>query len=289
MNEANRQLLSDARFHRPDAIAAAAAKRRTRSGWGGEKLLILAADHPARGVVDVGTEPLAMGDRYDMLDRLVTALGVPGVDGVLGSPDVIEDLLLLGALEDKLAFGSMNRGGLAGATFEYDDRFTGYSPASVASQRLDGGKMLLRINLEDPGTADTLSACAAAVSGLAAAGKVAMIEPFMSRRVDGQPRSDLSTEAIIRSMSIASALGTTSALTWLKIPVVDDMAPIADATTLPLVLLGGARADRPDEMFARWRRALDLPGVRGLVVGRNLLYPADGDVVGAVKTAASLL
>jgi len=90
-------------------------------------------------------------------------------------------------------------------------------------------------------------------------------------------------------MSIASALGSTSAYTWLKIPVVENMEPIVEATTLPLVLLGGARDDRTDEMFARWQRALALPGVRGLVVGRNLLYPSDGDVVGAVKTAASLL
>ena len=91
--------------------------------------------------------------------------------------------------------------------------------------------------------------------------------------------SDLSTEAIIRSMSIAAALGETSAYTWLKVPVVDDMAPVAEATTLPVVLLGGARTDRPDEMFERWRRALALPGVRGLVVGRNLLYPKDDDVL----------
>jgi len=252
VNEAQRQLLGEARFHQPAAIAEAAARRSTRPSWGGDKLLILAADHPARGVVDVGSDPLAMGNRYDMLDRLLSALSVPGVDGVLGSPDVIEDLLLLGALDDKLAFGSMNRGGLAAAAFEYDDR-------------------------------------AEAVDGLASAGKVAMIEPFMSRRIQGKPQSDLSTEAIIRSMSIASALGSTSAYTWLKIPVVENMEPIVEATTLPLVLLGGARDDRTDEMFDRWQRALTLPGVRGLVVGRNLLYPADGDVVGAVKTAASLL
>jgi len=289
VNDAQRQLLGDARFHQPSAIAEAAARRSTRPSWGGDKLLIVAADHPARGVVDVGSDPLAMGNRYDMLDRLLSALSVPEVDGVLGSPDVIEDLLLLGALDDKLAFGSMNRGGLAAAAFEYDDRFTGYTAASVARQRLDGGKMLLRINLDDVATADTLSACAEAVNGLAFAGKVAMIEPFMSRRVDGKPQSDVSTEAIIRSMSIASALGSTSAYTWLKIPVVENMEPIVEATTLPLVLLGGARDDRTDEMFARWQRALALPGVRGLVVGRNLLYPSDGDVVGAVKTAASLL
>jgi uncharacterized protein len=289
VNDHDRESLTEARFHRPASIAAEASRRAKRTGWGSDRLLILAADHTARGVVEVGDDPLAMGDRYDLLDRLVAALAVPGVDGVLGSPDVIEDLLLLGALDDKVVFGSMNRGGLANAAFEYDDRFTGYSAASVARLGLDGGKMLLRINLEDPATADTLSACAAAISELAGAGKVAMVEPFMSRRVDGRAVSDLSAEAIIRSMSIAGALGETSAYTWLKVPVIDDMGPVAQATTLPLVLLGGARSDRPDEMFARWQRALALPGVRGLVVGRNLLYPKDDDVVAAVKTAASLL
>ena len=33
----------------------------------------------------------------------------------------------MGALEDKVVIGSMNRGGLQGATFELDDRFTGYT------------------------------------------------------------------------------------------------------------------------------------------------------------------
>ncbi len=60
-------------------------------------------------------------------------------------------------------------------------------------------------------------------------------------------------------------------------------------STLPIVLLGGERSDRPDEMFQRWEQALSLPGVRGLVVGRNLLYPKDDDVESAVKTALSLL
>src|SRR2546426_3745368 len=40
---------------------------------------------------------------------LFRSLERPGVDGVLGTPDVLEDLVLLRALEGKLAFGSMNR------------------------------------------------------------------------------------------------------------------------------------------------------------------------------------
>lgn len=239
--------------------------------------------------MNAGNHEDAMWSRYDLLDRLTTALGVAGVDGVLGTPDVIEDLLILRALEDKFVFGSMNRGGLPGAVFELDDRFTGYTPESIVESKLDGGKMLLRINYEDPGTVTTLAACADAVTRLAASGKVAMLEPFMNELVSGKPKNVLTTEAIIRSMAIASALGATSAFSWLKIPVLDEMERVVEASTLPIVLLGGERSEQPDELFARWERALKLPGVRGLVVGRNLLYPPDDDVAAAVKTALSLL
>ena len=183
----------------------------------------------------------------------------------------------------------MNRGGLPGSVFELDDRFGGYDTTSIVEAALDGGKMLLRINYADPATADTLVACAQAVTRLAAAKKVAMVEPFLSVNSDGRVRNVLTADAVIQSMAIASALGTTSAYTWLKVPVVDNMERVAEATTLPIVLLGGDRHDRPDEMFGSWEAALRLPGVRGLTVGRNLLYPRDNDVAGAVKTAVSLL
>jgi hypothetical protein len=67
------------------------------------------------------------------------------------------------------------------------------------------------------------------------------------------------------------------------------MARALAATTLPTLLLGGEVSDDPDATYARWARALRLPTVRGLVVGRSLLYPPDGDVVGAVDIAAGLL
>jgi hypothetical protein len=286
----DQQLLMETRFSNPASIATLAKGRQLRASLdGSSRLLIIAADHAARGVMNAGNHEDAMWSRYDLLDRLTTALGVAGVDGVLGTPDVIEDLLILRALEDKFVFGSMNRGGLPGAVFELDDRFTGYTPESIVESKLDGGKMLLRINYEDPGTVTTLAACADAVTQLAASGKVAMLEPFMNELVSGKPKNVLTTEAIIRSMAIASALGATSAFSWLKIPVLDEMERVVEASTLPIVLLGGERSEQPDEMFARWERALKLPGVRGLVVGRNLLYPPDDDVAGAVKTALSLL
>ena len=147
--------------------------------------MMIAADHPARGALRAGDDPLAMADRADLLDRLVLALSRPGVNGVLGTPDILEDLLLLGALDGKVVVGSMNRGGLAGTAFEIDDRFTAYDAASIAAAGFEGGKMLLRIDPDDPATAPTLEACARAVSDLAGHGLMAMVEPFISHRVDG--------------------------------------------------------------------------------------------------------
>ena len=230
-----------------------------------------------------------MADREDLLGRLVTALGRPGVDGVLGTPDIIEDLLLLGALEDKVVIGSMNRGGLAGSVFELDDRFTAYDAQSIAAMGLDGGKMLVRIAPEDPVTIRTLERSARAVSELAAAGLMALVEPFMSRWVGGRVVNDLSPDAVIMSVGIASGLGTTSRHTWLKLPVVDDMERVMGSTTMPTLLLGGDPKGSDDEVFASWEQALGVPGVRGLVVGRTLLYPRNDDVAAAVDTAAALV
>ncbi len=282
--------LRDRRAREPEAILAAVHARQQRALLPPDgRLLLLAADHPARGAISVGGDPLAMGSRDELLRRMVTALAHPGVDGVLGTADVLEDLLLLGALEHKVAIGSMNRGGLAGSVFELDDRFTGYDAASISSNRFDGGKMLVRIDHEDPGTVATLEASARAIDALAANGLMAMVEPFLSRRVDGKVVNDLSTQAVVRSVAIASGLGATSRTTWLKLPVVEDMAQVMAATTLPTLLLGGDPSDPADEYRARWRDALELPGVRGLIVGRALLYPADGDVAAAVDAAARLV
>ncbi|WP_456297885.1 Cgl0159 family (beta/alpha)8-fold protein, partial [Actinophytocola xanthii] len=171
----------------PGAIVelAAARRRRTEPVGATGRALVIAADHPARGSLRAGADPLAMADRTELLRRLCAALARPGVTGVLGTADVLEDLLLLGALEDRSVFGSMNRGGLAGASFEIDDRFTGYDALSIARYGFDGGKMLLRIDLTDELTAPTLESCALAVDELADARLVAMVEPFLSRRVDG--------------------------------------------------------------------------------------------------------
>jgi DhnA family fructose-bisphosphate aldolase class Ia len=285
------QAILDARTRHPEAIAEAAARRTRPSSLVNEhgRLMIIAADHPARGALRAGPQALAMADRVELLDRLVLALSRPGVNGVLGTPDIIEDLLLLGALDDKVVIGSMNRGGLAGTVFEIDDRFTAYDARALAAAGYEGGKMLLRIDADDPATVATVEACAKAISELAEHRLMAMIEPFISHRVDGRVKIDLGTEATIRAMTVAAGLGATSAYTWLKVPVVEDMEKVMAATTLPALLLGGEVSAAQDAAFESWRQALKLPTVRGLVIGRSLLYPPDGDVATAVDTAVGLM
>lgn len=284
--------LLETRATDPQAVARAYAARRRRRRLLSDRgtLFLVAADHPARGALGTGGDELAMADRRSLLARLVVALSHPDVDGVLGSPDIVEELLLLGVLENKIVVGSMNRGGLDGATWTIDDRFTGYDAASIAKCRLDGGKMLLRIDDRDQRTARTLESCAQAVADLAEHGLMALVEPLPYHRDDdGALVLCKDTRSLARAITIASALGTTSAYTWLKMPSCEDPERVFAASTLPCVVLGGLPGPDPAADLDSWGRTLVQPSVRGLVVGRSLLYPPGGDVLGAVAAAARVL
>jgi hypothetical protein len=232
-----------------------------------------------------------MADRRRTLDALLVSLAHPGVDGVLGSPDVLEELALLGALENKLAFGTMNRGGIVGAQWELDDRMTAYSAHTLKSNGLDGGKVLLRLADDDAGTAPTLESCARAVDECAAEGLPIMVEPLPYHR---DPTTGSATllddeDALLRAVAIGSGLGGTSTATWLKVPASKDPARMLSTTTLPALILGGTPDADADATFASWERAMEVPNVHGLVVGRALLYPPDDDVSGAIDRAARIV
>ena len=283
--------LTDVRVTAPHRVREAMASRTRRGTLTRDGMLfIVAADHTARGMVGVGSDPLAMADRRVMLERLLVSLEHPRVDGVLASPDVMEDLVVLGALEDRVAVGTMNRGGLAGASWELDDRFTAYDADHLLSSNLDGGKMLLRIDPADPATAPTLEGCARAVGALNDRRMMAMVEPIPTTKdAEGRVVWDADPMRLIQAVGASAALGGSSAYTWLKIQATADIASVAAMTTQPLLLLGGAPGPDPGATYAAWEKALAEPTVRGLVVGRALLYPPDGNVEGAVSAAAELV
>lgn len=275
--------LTPIRFHHPERLPQALAQRRPGAlPPPGERLIVIAADHPARGMIGAGGDPHAMASRADLLRRCLIALGRPGVHGFLGTADMVEDLGLLGALEGKLVFGSVNRAGLEGASFAIDDRITSYDAAGITRSGLDGGKILLRIDLDDPATPAMLERTATVVGELAGARRIAVLEPFLSTMREGTRINLLEPDDVIRAISVASALGPTSARTWLKVPCVAEMERVMASTTLPCLLLGGdAQADQSAQL-RQWAEALRLPNVMGMVVGRSLLYPHDGDVAAAV-------
>ena len=254
------------------------------------RLFIIAADHTSRGALSVAGQPFVMADRRRLLEALLVTLAHPGCDGVLGSADVIEDLALLGALDGKLVFGTMNRGGLMGAAWELDDRMTAYDPDSIAEFGLDGGKVLLRIADDDAGTAPTLEACARAVSGLARHGLPIMVEPLPYHlAAPGSAKLLDDDDALLRAVAVGAGLGNTSAHIWLKVPAAKDPARMLATTTLPALILGGAPGPDPEAEFAAWERAMQVPNVRGLVVGRALLFPPDRDVAAAIDRAARIV
>lgn len=241
-------------------------------------------------MIGVSGQPRAMIDRRVMLDRLLVALANPRVDGVLASADILEDLVLLGALDNRVVVGTMNRGGLAGASWELDDRFTAYDADHLIAARFDAGKMLLRIDGSDPGTVPTLAACADAVKALSDRRMLAMVEPIpYTKDASGKAVWDDDPDALLKAVGVCAAFGHSSAFTWLKIQATANVDEVAAMTTQPLLILGGAPGPDPDASFASWEHALTMPSVRGLVVGRALLYPGDGDVEAAVGRAADIV
>jgi DhnA family fructose-bisphosphate aldolase class Ia len=278
------------RASNPEAISEAYKNRKRRDIIQGDgRLFIIAADHTARGALGVRDDETAMADRYELLRRLAIALSNPGVDGVLATPDILDDLALLGLLEGKLAVASMNRVGLKGAKFEMDDRFASHNFKGIVRDGLDMAKTLTRINFDDENTAKTLEYTANAINDAVEAKTPILVEPFISKWVDGKIVNDLSTDATVLSVTIASGLGSSSKYTWLKLPVVPNMEKVMASTTLPTLLLGGDPVGNQADTYELWEAALKLPGVRGLMVGRSLLYPQDGNVEDAIATAVALV
>lgn len=280
-----------ARVFGPEAFTKALLNRKRRTPQGADgNLLLVASDHTARGKISLAGDPVAMADRHTLLDHLVRVLASPGVDGVLGSADVLEELAWLGALENKLAIGTMNRGGIIGATWELDDRVTSYDVEHVESMGLDGGKTLLRIDYTDPAVPRTLETVASITTRLADRKLLSMIEPLpYVKNAEGKATLNPSDEALITVVAIASGVGASSAYTWLKVPASTRMSEVAGATTLPILMLGGDPSGGVERIFDTWEQGMKEPNVRGLLAGRTLLYPPDGDIEAATARALSIV
>lgn len=290
--------ITDVRIQHPEWIEGEAEKRKRRSQLTHDgKLVLLAVDHPGRGVTQIRKDPLAMGDRHEYLARTRRAFDDPALDGVVGTSDVLEELLILSCLERKktrkgfldgrVLVGSMNRGGIAGTTFELEDTFTSFTAKRLRKLRCDGGKMMYRLDPQQPASGRTITACAHAITDLRKHKLAAFLEPLGVKHEGYVPAKD--AETIARNCGIASALGDSSAHLWLKVPYCDDLQRVCRATTLPLLLLGGPARETAQETLKDFATGLAAGSrIRGAIIGRNLLYPG-GDPLPMCKALTALV
>ncbi|HEU0094476.1 MAG TPA: deoxyribose-phosphate aldolase [Vicinamibacteria bacterium] len=293
--------ITDVRIEHPRWVMKEARRRKRRKTLAPDGRLVLAAvDHPARGVNEIRGDALAMGDRHQYLARARRVLDDPDLDGIMATPDILEELLILshlerkkkgkGFLDGRVIVGSMNRGGLAGTAFEMDDTFTSMSAARIAELGFDGGKMMYRLDPQDPASGRTIQACAQALNDLRKHGLPGFLEPLgVARETKGYvPAKDAAT--LVRQCGIAAGLGESSVHLWLKVPIVDDLARVCRATTLPLLLLGGPARGTAEETLRDFATALAAGArIRGAIIGRNLLYPGDADPLPLSRALTSLV
>ena len=254
-------------------------------------VVILAADHRARGVMTV--EHYA---RY--LDALRAAL--PSCDGVLASTQPLRDLAAVGALGPRhRTYLSINRTGLAGSVFELDDRLVA-SVAGAAAEGWTGVKHMTRIDLSDSMTAPALELLGRVLEEARAAGLEALVEPLSWR--DGHVARD--TDSIVLAAVVAHDMGAPV----LKVPVpdaapgaarVDAVARVVASVGVPVLFLGGPRVEPAggrrgtagdvrgarEAVLAEVRDAMDGGGA-GLAVGRVVFQdPEPGVMAGLVAVA----
>ncbi len=301
LNPAVLDMITEVRIHRPAVIEAEARRRRKRTRLTRDgRMVLVALDHPARGVTRVGDRDLAMGDRYELLARARRVLKDPDLDGFLAASDVVEDMLILSHLErtatgrsfldGRIMVGSMNRGGLSETVFEMDDTFTSFTARRLAQLRCDGGKMLYRLDRGDPASLKTITACAEAINELRQLKLSAFLEPLVVEQKEGSYRSLNDVASIVRNCGIASALGESSSRVWLKLPYCKDFSRVCRATTLPILLLGGPARDDPKEVLADFYDGLSSGArVRGAIIGRNLFFPAAEDPLPMCRALTSLV
>ena len=281
--------ITDLRINRPALIEQEARRRKRRARLTRDgRLVLVALDHPARGITQIRTDGLAMGDRYQLLARALRVLADTDLDGIVAPSDVMDELFLLSSIErrskkssfldGRVLVGSMNRGGIAGAVFEMDDGFTSLTARRLASLRCDGGKMLYRLDLSDPASGRTILACSQALNELGRYRLAKFLEPLTVAFHEQERTTQTDIVSMVRQCGIASALGESSSHLWLKLPYCDDFARLGRATTVPILLLGGPPRKSAVETLDDFAKGLASSArVRGAIIGRNLLFPGDSD------------
>ena len=282
--------ITELRIDQQEAVIAHAKKRQQRKKLApGGRLNILAADHPARNVTMTADNPLGIGNRYDYLGRILRVITDPEIDGLMATSDLIEDVFCVdylytlsgrnSFLDQKLLIASANRSGLNGYRYEMFDLTTSTTPEQVIELGLDGIKYLVRFDLADRDSIETMIYIAREMNKCIDLGLPIFLEPLPGRNLkDGGFELDKTAAALIKVAGIASAMGKTSFNTWLTLPYTEDYQQVALATTLPILMLGGNSQGNPIPILVDFAEGMKAgKNIRGTLLGRNVVFPGDDD------------
>ncbi len=283
--------ITQAKIDTPQIIMDQAKKRKRRQSLMESNLLIIAADHPGRYVTSVGADPIAMGDRQQYLGRIIRTLMADGIDGLMATPDIIDDVFVVNHffeqaggksfLDNKVLIGCTNRGGLSGSAFEMDDRITAYTVGDIKKYNLDGAKMMFRLDMETSMSRYsqyTVERCSKMIRECNDYGIPAFLEPLTVVQTKDGYQVKMTADDLIKTIGVATALGGSSANIWLKIPYVENFEYVARSTSNPILMLGGASTGDPCDTIENFEKGMGAgANIKGALVGRNMLYPGYDD------------
>lgn len=256
------------------------------------KLIIVAADHPARGIMASGIDQLGMANRMNFIGRILRVIcGNSLIDGVMGTPDVLEDLILFNCLtkqhngedflSDRLLIGCMNRLGLKGTVFEMDDGLSAYTTQYAAEMGIDGVKLMFRLDSQSADSRKTIEYCLLAMNECHALNIPVFLEAIAVESKAGKLEETKDIKSLMQVVGIANGISTSSLGTWLKLPYIKESngltyKDVIAATSYPVLVLGGAASGQPEELISNVNEAMEA-GASGGLIGRQILFPGHHD------------
>src|SRR5699024_9166034 len=195
-----------------------------------------------------------------------------------------------GFLDDKVMLVSLNRGGHPGAVWELHDPITGTDAATCREMKIDGAKMLLRMERGSRDTLKTLMECVRGIKEMSDEKLPIFLEPLPVEKKGGGYKVIKDADLLTELVSVTTALGNISRYIWLKIPYTKNFEKVVGATTCPIVILGGGKSSNLKGILDELDMALKSGHqVRGSMFGRNLLYPDSVDPLALANAIGQLV
>lgn len=169
---------------------------------------------------------------------------------------------------------------------------TAFTAERIHHLGMDGAKIMFRLDMGHFSrySIQTIGYCAEAIKDCNELGLPVFLEPLPVVKTSAGYQVRLEADALIKTIGIGAALGDSSAGLWLKIPYVPEYHRVVRATTLPVLMLGGASRGNPVYTIQDFERGMgEGYNVRGAMVGRNVLYPGKDDPAAVAEAVCDIV